>query len=48
MKKMGRSWDDIPNDYATIKDLDRQAVKYFLDNRVDTRVVVEETFLAPS
>ena len=35
MKKMGRSWDDIPNDYATIKDLDRQAVKYFLENGIE-------------
>ena len=23
LKKMGRTWDDIPNDFATIKDLDR-------------------------
>lgn len=25
LKKMGRTWDDIPNDFATVKDLDRQA-----------------------
>ena len=31
---MGRSWDDIPNEHATIKDLDRKAIKYFLDNGI--------------
>ena len=36
LKKMGRSWDDIPNDHATVKDLDRKAVKYFLDNAIDS------------
>ena len=35
LKKMGRTWDDIPNDFATIKDLDRQAVKFFLDNGIE-------------
>ena len=34
LKKMGRTWDDIPNDYATIKDLDRKAIKYFLENGI--------------
>lgn len=34
LKKMGRTWDDIPNDYATIKDLDRNAIKFFLDNGI--------------
>ena len=34
LKKMGRSWDDIPNEHATIKDLDRKAIKYFLDNGI--------------
>ena len=35
LKKMGRSWDDIPNDFATVKDLDRQAIKFFLDNGIE-------------
>jgi ATP-dependent DNA helicase RecG len=35
LKKMGRTWDDIPNDYATVKDLDRQAIKFFLDNGIE-------------
>ena len=30
LKKMGRSWDDITNDNATIDDLDRTAIDYFL------------------
>ena len=30
LKKMGRSWDDITNEYATLDDLDRNAIDYFL------------------
>lgn len=30
LKKMGRSWDDIPNDSATIDDLDQTAIAYFM------------------
>ena len=30
LKKMGRSWDDITNEYATLDDLDRSAIDYFL------------------
>ena len=30
LKKMGRSWDDIVNDRATIDDLDQSAIDYFL------------------
>ena len=30
LKKMGRSWDDIANDRASIDDLDRNAIDYFL------------------
>lgn len=30
LKKMGRSWDDIVNEHATIDDLDRSAIDYFL------------------
>ena len=28
MKKMGKSWDDIVNEHATLDDVDRQAVEY--------------------
>ena len=30
LKKMGRSWDDITNEHATLDDLDRSAIDYFL------------------
>lgn len=30
LKKMGRSWDDIVYEHATIDDLDRSAIDYFL------------------
>ena len=30
LKKMGRSWDEITNEFATIDDLDRSAIDYFL------------------
>ena len=30
LKKMGRSWDDIVNEFATIDDIDRDAIDYFL------------------
>lgn len=30
LKKMGRSWDDIVNERATIDDLDQKAIDYFL------------------
>ena len=30
LKKMGRSWDDIANEHATIEDLDQNAIDYFL------------------
>ena len=30
LKKMGRSWDDVTNDRATIDDLDKSAIDYFL------------------
>ena len=30
LKKMGRSWDDVTYDSATIDDLDKTAIDYFL------------------
>ncbi len=30
LKKMGRSWDDICNEHATLDDLDQSAIDYFL------------------
>ena len=42
LKKMGRSWDDIINERATIDDIDPKAIKYFLRKAVDAeRMPVE-------
>ena len=30
LKKMGRSWDDISNERASLNDIDRKAIDYFL------------------
>ena len=44
LKKMGRTWDDIPNEYATVRDLDRKAIKYFLENGIAAqRIAKSET-----
>ena len=44
LKKMGRSWDDVVNDYATIDDIDRTAIDYFLRNGYrNGRISKEET-----
>jgi ATP-dependent DNA helicase RecG len=42
LKKLGRSWDDVRNDYATLKDIDRNAIRYFIEkaklaNRIDVK-----------
>ena len=42
MKKMGRSWDDIPVYGATINDIDRQAVDYFLSRSIEAGRMDEE------
>lgn len=34
---MGRSWDDMPHDTATIEDLDRKAVDYFLKSSANRK-----------
>ena len=43
LKKMGRSWDEITNEFATIDDLDRSAIDYFLRKGIKAgRISVEE------
>lgn len=42
LKKMGRSWDDITNDYATIDDLDRSAIDYFLHKGIKAGRINED------
>lgn len=42
LKKMGRSWDDIPNDYATLNDLDRSTIDYFLRKGIKAGRISED------
>ena len=42
LKKMGRSWDDIVNEYATVDDLDRKAIDYFLRKGVKSGRINED------
>ncbi len=37
LKKMGRSWDDIPNESAKLDDIDRNAIDYFLRKAVNAQ-----------
>ena len=41
LKKMGRSWDDIPNDRATLDDIDRKAIDYFLKKGIESQRIPE-------
>ena len=41
LKKMGRSWDDITNDRATMEDIDRKAVEYFLRKGIEAQRIPE-------
>ena len=47
LKKMGRSWDDIPNDYTTIDDLDRSAIDYFLKKGHENGRITNEELNLP-
>ena len=42
LKKMGRSWDDITNEFATIDDLDRSAIDYFLRKGIKAGRISED------
>ena len=42
LKTMGRSWDDVANDRATLDDIDRGAIDYFLKNGVKANRIPEE------
>ena len=41
LKKMGRSWDDIGNDRATMDDIDRKAIDYFLRKSIEAQRIPE-------
>ena len=42
LKKMGRTWDDITNDFATIDDIDRSAIDYFLRKGIKSGRIDED------
>lgn len=42
LKKMGRSWDDISNDRATLDDIDRKAIEYFLRKGIESQRIPED------
>ncbi len=41
LKKMGRSWDDMTNERATLDDIDRKAVEYFLHKGIEAQRISE-------
>ena len=41
LKKMGRSWDDITNERATLEDIDRKAIEYFLRKGIEAQRISE-------
>ena len=42
LKKMGRSWDDVSNDRATLDDIDRKAIDYFLRKGIAAQRIPED------
>ena len=42
MKKMGKSWDDISNENATLDDIDHEAINYFLRKGIDANRIPED------
>lgn len=46
LKKMGRSWDEISNEHATIDDIDRTAIDYFLRKGIKAGRINEDEYSA--
>lgn len=42
LRKMGRSWDEVTNDRATLKDIDREAVDYFIRKGIEAGRVPDD------
>ena len=42
LKKMGCSWDDVTNDRATLDDIDRNAIDYFLRKGIAAQRIPED------
>ncbi len=41
LKRLGRSWDDLPCDNATLNDIDKEAVAYFFGKALRTKRIPE-------
>ena len=39
---MGRSWDEVINDRASLKDIDREAIDYFIDKGIEAERVPDD------
>ena len=48
LKKMGRSWDEVTNDRATLDDIDRGAIDYFLRKGIEAQRIPEDQREAPT
>lgn len=42
LRKMGRSWDEVTNDRATLNDIDREAVDYFIRKGIEAGRVPDD------
>lgn len=42
LRKMGRSWDEVTNDRATLSDIDREAVDYFIRKGIEAGRVPDD------
>lgn len=48
LRKMGRSWDDMVNEHATVDDLDREAIDYFLQKGIQAGRIDASEASAPT
>ena len=46
LKKMGRSWDEVINERATLNDIDPEAIRYFIQKGIDAERVPEDLLKA--
>lgn len=42
LRKMGRSWDEVTNDRATLNDIDREAIDYFIRKGIEAGRVPDD------
>lgn len=41
LRKLGKSWDDVSLEEATLEDIDREAIEYFLNKGIDAQRIPE-------